>query len=248
LADNPVYDGIAKEYQASKQLPFRLYIESHSLFRLLGDLQGKRVLDLACGEGIYTRKMKRSGARSVVGVDVSPKMIDLAVSQEQGQPLGCEYVVADAAALDRLGEFDIVVGVYLLNYARTAEELARFCERIAQNLRPGGRFVGFNDNPANQVEHYGLYGKYGFVKSSPTPRTEGDPITYRFKNPDGVEFCFDNYYLAPATYEAVFQQTGLSRFTWRRPWLAREGARDFEKGYWDVFLNHPPLIGMTARK
>ena len=248
MTDGPVYDGIAKEYQASKQLPFRLHIEEHSLFTLLGDLQGKRVLDLACGEGIYTRKMKRHGAVTILGVDISPKMIDLAESQEREQPIGCEYVVADVATLGKLDEFDVVVGVYLLNYAKSADELARFCEAIFKNLRAGGYFVGINDNPANPVEKYGLYTKYGFWKTTPSPRTEGTPITYHIRNPDGTEFRFDNYYLAPATYEAAFQQAGFADFTWCGPWLAHEGKQRFEAGYWDLCLDHPPLIGMLAHK
>ena len=248
MGDRPVYDGIAKEYQKSKQLPFRLHIEEHSLFSLLGDLEGKRVLDLACGEGIYARKMKQRGAQSVVGVDISSKMIGLAVSQERERPIGCEYVVSDVAMLEQLGEFDVVVGVYLLNYARTADELARFCDAIARNLRPGGCFVGINDNPANPVDKYATYTKYGFWKTTASPRTEGTPITYHIKNADGTEFGFDNYYLAPATYETVFPQAGFADFKWCGPWLADEGKQAFEVGYWDLFLDHPPLIAILAHK
>jgi len=248
LTDDPVYDRIAKEYQASKQLPFRLYIEDHTLFKLLGDLQGKRVLDLACGEGIYSRKMKRHGAATTLGVDISPRMVGLAVSQEGEQPIGCEYVVSDVTTLGKLGEFDVVVGVYLLNYAKTADELARFCEAISRNLRSGGYFVGLNDNPANPIEKYGTYTKYGFWKTTLSLRTEGTPITYHVKNLDGTEFRFDNYYLAPATYEAVFRQAGFADFSWCGPWLAQEGKQSFEEGYWDLFLNHPPMIGMLAHK
>ena len=248
MADSPVYDLIAKEYQKSKQLPFRLHIEEHSLFKLLGDLQGKRVLDVACGEGIYTRKIKRRGAQSVLGVDISPRMINLAISQEREPSLACEYLVSDVAAMGQLGEFDVVVGVYLLNYAKTVDELRQFCQVIAQNLCAGGAFVGINDNPANPVEKYDSYGKYGFWKTSRSPRTEGAPITYRIRNADGTEFGFDNYYLSPATYETVFKEVGFADFAWLGPWLSDEGRNSFEEGYWDHFLDHPPMIAMLAHK
>jgi hypothetical protein len=42
------YDEIAHEYRDSKLLPFRDYVESYSLFRLIGKLDGRTVLDLAC--------------------------------------------------------------------------------------------------------------------------------------------------------------------------------------------------------
>jgi SAM-dependent methyltransferase len=248
MAADPVYDRIAKQYQANKQMPFRRWIEEPTLFKLLGDLRGKRILDLACGEGFYTRKMKRRGAGYILGVDVSPKMIELAVAQERDEPLGCEYRVADVATLGKLGDFDLVVAVYLLNYAKTAEELARFCEAIAANLKPGGSFVGINDNPANPVEVYGSYTKYGFLKTASLPRTEGTPITYHNRNADGTEFTFDNYYLAPATYDAASRKAGLTEFTWCELLLDPDGKQGFEEGYWDLFLQYPPIIGMLARK
>jgi predicted RNA methylase len=38
---------------------------------LLGDLRDKNVIDLACGEGFFTRSIKWAGAARVVGVDIS---------------------------------------------------------------------------------------------------------------------------------------------------------------------------------
>jgi SAM-dependent methyltransferase len=57
-----LYDKIAKQYKASKRLPFREYVEWYSYNKLLGDISQKSVLDLACGEGFYTRRIKRKGA------------------------------------------------------------------------------------------------------------------------------------------------------------------------------------------
>ncbi|MCY3777109.1 MAG: class I SAM-dependent methyltransferase, partial [Candidatus Aminicenantes bacterium] len=65
------YDSIAEAYRDSKQLPFRHLIERFTLFELLGEIGGNRVLDLACGDGFYTRLLKRAGAAEVTGVDVS---------------------------------------------------------------------------------------------------------------------------------------------------------------------------------
>ena len=56
------YDRIGSDYQESKQLPFRLHVEEHTTFGLLPDLAGRSVVDLACGEGIYARKIMQRGA------------------------------------------------------------------------------------------------------------------------------------------------------------------------------------------
>ena len=86
------YDAIAEAYQDSKQLPFREYIEAHSLFEILGNIRGATVLDLACGDGFYTRQIKQAGALEVTGVDLSAEMIKLAEQEERTRPLGCKYL------------------------------------------------------------------------------------------------------------------------------------------------------------
>ena len=50
------YDAIAEEYRESKRLSFREHIERYTLFEMLGDIGGKTVLDLGCGEGFYTHR------------------------------------------------------------------------------------------------------------------------------------------------------------------------------------------------
>lgn len=86
------YDAIAEEYKKAKLQPWRLYIETFMLFDLVGDLTGKSVLDLGCGEGFHTRLLRQKGADRVVGVDLFAGMIDLARKQEEHHPLGIEYV------------------------------------------------------------------------------------------------------------------------------------------------------------
>ena len=91
--------------------------ESYTVLHMVGPLAGKRVLDLACGFGFYTRLLKQHGAAEVIGIDISPEMVRLGREQEQAEPLGVTYQVSDATALPALGAFDLVTAIYLLNYA-----------------------------------------------------------------------------------------------------------------------------------
>ena|SRR5271165_1796483 len=119
------YDPIAEQYQRSKQQPWRAHIEAYSLMGLLGELNGKSVLDVACGEGFYTRLLRRRGAGRVVGVDLSPGMIALARSQESAEPLGIDYAVCDGKDLRFDEPFDLVFAAYFLNYAHDPRDSAR---------------------------------------------------------------------------------------------------------------------------
>lgn len=93
------YNPIAEQYQRSKQQPWRTFVECFTLMDLIGDPTGLSVLDLACGEGFYTRLIRHRGAARVRGLDLSEGMIALAQAQEARQPLGVIYAVADAREL-----------------------------------------------------------------------------------------------------------------------------------------------------
>ncbi|MCY4025194.1 MAG: methyltransferase domain-containing protein [Acidobacteria bacterium] len=241
------YDDIAEEYQASKWLPFRHYVERYTLLDLLGDVRGRTVLDMACGEGVYARQFKRQGATEVTGVDVSREMVALAQAQERAEPLGCRYVCADAADFTPDAPVDAVTAIYLLNYARTRAELERFCRACHRALRPGGRLVGFNDNvrrppPPGSAQELA---KYGFERTCAFPPSEGDAIRYRMTLHDDRVFEFDNYYLTPATYEAAMRAAGFADFRWVD---ARLEPSEREDPFWRDFFAHAPLTAFTARK
>ena len=237
------YDAIADAYRESKRLPFREAIERYTLFKVLGSVEGKTLMDMACGDGFYTRLLKRAGAAAVTGVDISAEMIRLAEEAEARQPLGCQYVHRDVAALEPAGSVDIVVGMYLLNYARTGEQLRRLCRVCHDALRPGGRFVGFNDNirvpPAGNVS----WKKYGLEKACAEEPVEGDAVQYTVTNNDGSQFQFENFYLAPETYRSAFREAGFDDFQWLD--LALHPAQRGNP-FWDDFMTNPPVIPFCA--
>ena len=239
------YDTIAERYRDSKQLPFRYVVERYTLFQTLGNLQNRTILDLACGEGFYTRQLKRAGAAEVTGVDISGAMIELAQAEEKARPIGCRYVCADAATFAPDAPVDVVTAVYLLNYARNRDELESFCRACFGALRPGGRLVGFNDNVRNPPRPGASLAKYGFERTAVWPLREGTPIRYRITNPDGQAVEFDNYYLEPATYEAAMRNAGFRDFQWIDALLdPAEQANPF----WDNFMAQAPLTAFRATK
>jgi SAM-dependent methyltransferase len=254
------YNTIAREYQQAKQHPWRQHIEAFTLVGLIGDPAGLAVLDLACGEGFYTRFLKRSGAVVVVGVDLSAGMIDLARQEETERPLGIEYRVGDARQVDMPGCFDLVTAGYLLNYASSREELLQMCQAIAHCLKPGGRFVTVNNNPAQPPESFAATRKYGLVKELPEGTGEGAPVVFRlFLEGHGdlsrrgdlsraSQIEITNYLLSPATHEWAFRTAGFREVVWHRPRLSPAGEKEYEPGYWDMFLEHPPVTFIECRK
>jgi SAM-dependent methyltransferase len=241
------YDIIGRDYQESKLLPFRLYVEQYSTFSLLPSLTGRSVVDLACGDGIYSRELKRRGAARVVGIDISAEMVGLAKRAESAEPMGIHYVESDVATVDIEERFDIAYCSYLFNYARGRDELRSLIASVARLLRPGGLVVGCNDYPDNPPADYGQYRPYGFMKVGPLDRSEGSTITYRFFNPDGSVFELDNYFLPTAMYKEEFLAAGFDAFSWVMPRVSPEGHDAFEPGFWDAYLESPPIVSFRTQ-
>ncbi len=234
------YDPIAEQYQRSKQQPWRTFVEAHSLFQHIGDPAGLHVLDVACGEGFYTRMLKQRGAARVLGVDLSPGMIELAQRQEAQYGLGIEYQVRDALDLQLDGQFDLVVAAYLLNYARNRAELTAMCRGIAQALKPGGRFVTVNCSPWLDFAAAPSFRPYGFETTLPHGPGEGAPITWTFHLADGP-FSIENYFLDPTIHDDAFRAAGFCETRWHRPQLAPQGREQFGADHWAPFMEQPPI-------
>ncbi len=239
------YDSIAAGYQQTKQSPLREYVEVHSFMRMLGDVRGLRVLDLACGEGFYSRRIRMAGAASVTGVDISAAMIELAEAAEAREPLGINYCCADVAGLRLPERFDRVAAAYLLHYAKDVAELEAMCSSIAGCLEPGGRLVAINENPRQPATNYRGYTQYGFNKQFAQPRSDGSVIEYSMLA--GREMIrFNARYFSAETYTSALHKAGFSNVNWLPLELDPAGIDALGEDYWRAYLDNPPVIGLEA--
>ena len=130
---------------------------------LMGEVAGRRICDLACGQGRVARHLVDRGA-SVVGIDLSARLLAIARhhaaaplpdppvgaptggsgsacrAHEEAAPRGIEYRHGDARSLDGVadGTFDGVVCHMAL---MDIPDLAPTLRSVARILRPGGWFV-----------------------------------------------------------------------------------------------------------
>jgi SAM-dependent methyltransferase len=241
------YDPIAEQYKRSKQQPWRTFIECHTLINLIGDLREISVLDVACGEGFYTRLLRQRGARRVTGVDLSAGMIELARAQEACAPLGIEYFVGDAREFQTSSPCDLVVAAYLLNYACTPVELQAMCQGVSRSLRPGGRFITVNCSPLLHFPSAPSYRQYGFEVRADGEWNEGTPIRWTFWLNDGP-FEIENYHLDAAAHDSALRGAGFREVHWHVPQLAPEGVQVFASDYWERFLQDPPIAFIECVK
>jgi trans-aconitate methyltransferase len=93
---------------------------------------GERILDLGCGDGVLTAKLRDMGCE-VIGIDSSPNFIDAAKS------LGLDARLLDGRELCFDSEFDAVFSNAVLHWIKQPD---RVIDGVWRALKPGGRFVG----------------------------------------------------------------------------------------------------------
>lgn len=115
-------------------------LERPALAALLPDVRGAHVLELGCGDGALARRLAQAGAREVVAVDASQRMLALAEPHAR-----VRYLRAGIETLDRpAASADLVVSSLALHYVR---DYAGLIARITGWLRPGGRLVFSVEHP-----------------------------------------------------------------------------------------------------
>jgi ubiquinone/menaquinone biosynthesis C-methylase UbiE len=131
IADDWVAHADANDYRNHYLMP--------RMLAMLGDIAGLRVLDLGCGEGGYARELARRGA-AVLGVDGSPRLIEIARQRTRVAGLDVRFLVANASALDDVDSdaFDLVVAPMSL---MDVEDYAGAVAEAHRVLRAGGALV-----------------------------------------------------------------------------------------------------------
>ena len=100
------------------------------MLALAGGVSGRRVLDLGCGEGSYSRALAGRGAQ-VTGVDGSARLIEAARERAAAAGLDIDYRCMNASALAGIedGSFDLVVAAMIFmnveDYAGSIREAYR---------------------------------------------------------------------------------------------------------------------------
>jgi SAM-dependent methyltransferase len=99
----------------------------------------ERILDLACGIGRHSLELAKRGF-SVVGVDISPELLEIAEQEAKAQSLDVTFVQADLRNLNLSEEFDLVLSLNdgAVGYFETDEENYHTFEVISRALSSGG--------------------------------------------------------------------------------------------------------------
>ena len=197
-----------------------------NIVRHLSDVKGQVVLDLACGQGFFTRAMALRGAH-VIGVDIAPELITLA---KQHTSPTIAYHVAPAHALPFLKNesVDVITLILALQNIENVADVLKECARV---LKPRARVLMVFTHPAFRVPH-GSSWEYDEAKKVQYRRTEmymserkAKIVMHPGDAPHEVTFTFHRplQYYVKALCKAGLYVSGLEE--WVSHKLSMPGAR-----------------------
>lgn len=155
------YQELAEKYnELIEHKPHNAYYDRPNTLELMSSVQGKNILDAACGPGKYAEILLAQGAR-VTGFDISPNMVDLA--QRRNTEGGHFFVHDLSQPLEMFEEahFDIVLCAlalhYLPDWTLTMQEFNRVLKKggslVISIEHPFFEYNYFNSSQYFAVEH-----------------------------------------------------------------------------------------------
>jgi len=211
-------------------------IGTEAEFRLLGNLTGKRVLELGCGGGTNVVAMAAQGAHAI-GLDFSPEQLAAARRLAEREEVKVELHTGDLAELVflRAESIDVAFSAYALGLV---EDLNRVFRQVHRVLRQGSPFVFSLPHPCSHLID------------------DDDPeqpllIRRSYFDRAGVNYDFEGLPLSAHhhTFSDLF--TGLSRANFRVDTVLEPepGAEGHRSPHWrDAYHLVPRTLVIRARK
>ena len=128
------------------------FVEKH-----LPDLQHKSLLDFGCGTGKFCQYAERKSAAQILGIDLSPAMIEEARKTTHNTKYICGEI-ADITLSENT--FDVIVTALVMGHL---ENLEPALNKLLRSLKPGGLFIITDFHP--------------FLTLTQSKRTFTDPLT-----------------------------------------------------------------------
>ena len=215
------YNEIGAAFGEMSRLPGQVIVELNVEAALKPLAPGTKILDLACGLGRYSIPLVSEwGAEYVLGVDISSTMVEEArkaastIDECKGK---IEFKVGDCSKPEQYpqGPFDLVLGIWFLNYAPDYATQLGMWKNIAVNLKPKGRVVALvpfqTENPTEHQRKCEKERPFGEAVVAATVLEElEDGVKCRITacvKPQPV--VFDQFHLKKSIYECAAREAGM---------------------------------------
>lgn len=202
-------------------------------------------VDLACGDGYYTREIRNYTKGDIFGVDFSKNYLGEAEIWEKKEPKNISYFFGDcfediSESIFKGRKFDLVSISYLFNYAENDKILEKGIKNIRKLLKEGGIIVTIIHNVFYYYPEMYLHTQSLGVSAWPL---DGNLKKEKFENGERINFFlhepnnsknlysdpYENYYYVRETYEKCLEAAGFKEWEYVQLKVNPEFVEETEK-------------------
>ena len=242
-----VYDNDAffETFRSSRsdEVNFNDCIETPILFAMLPDLRGRTILDIGCGMGQHAKRFSEAGAASVLGIDLSEKMLEYAREHNSAENiLYRRMAMEEIETLD--GPFDLVTSSLVFDYA---EDFAGLMRKIHGLMTEDAEFVFSMSHPIVTAWD-GAYDRY--TRTETGERLYANLRNYCLEGPRKVDWIVHGYECYHRTVSSLINALIGAGFTIEECQEARisDEMRRKYPGLFGGTMHRPEFIFFRCRK
>ena len=247
MSKQNIYDDdvFFENFRSSRSSPanFNDCVETPILLAMLPDLKGKAILDIGCGMGQHARQYADMGAKSVLGIDISEKMLAYARVHNGGENITYRHMaMEELEAID--GCFDLVTSSLAFDYVEDFEGLMR---AIHRRLKAGGELVFSMSHPIVTAWD-GVYDRY--TRTQAGERLYANLRNYCVEGPRKVDWVVKGYECFHRTVSTLINALIRAGFTIGECQEAHV-SQELRQQYPDLFggtLHRPEFIFFRCEK
>lgn len=214
--------------------------EWHILKKMFPDFKGKTVLDIGCGFGWHCRYASEEGAKYILGIDISEKMIATAKKNNCNDKI--EYKCMAMEDMESINsKFDIVISSLAIHYIK---DFNNICENIYNSIKNEGDFVFSVEHPiftSNEIQDW-YYNENKEIVHWPIDNYQSEGI--RLTNFLGEDVI--KYHRTVATYMNILIKNGFTITNVSEPVPSKDMIDN--NNYLENELRRPMFLMISAKK
>jgi cyclopropane fatty-acyl-phospholipid synthase-like methyltransferase len=236
------FDQVTNYTSFIKDDPIRQGLHFPTVEEALGDLNKKRILEIGCGDGLFSQLLAGRGA-SILGYDRALQKIAAAQARVDAPGLDATFVVATPYTFVHDGTFDAAMSVMVLQYATSPEELAAFFRSASRHLDPGGQFISVVINPL-----FSAFGQDFFIRRF--HRLDGNNMRTEFLDrvSGRVEMILEAHQFTSEEFERAAISGGMKPAAWRKLFASPDAVRQMGASFWQPCHEHQPFALFVTQK
>lgn len=209
MAKQNIYDNdtFYENFRSSraKDLNFNDVIETPIITAMLPDLKGKKVLDVGCGMGQHALQYAKKGAASVLGIDISEKMLEFARKHNSAENITYKRMAFED--LDEFTEkFDVITSSLAFDYA---EDFGKLMKTIHRLLEKEGVLVFSMSHPICTA-YDGVYDRY--TRTETGERLYANLHNYEVEGVRHIHWVVDDYEVYHRTFATLVNSIASAGF------------------------------------